>query len=261
MDTDRFILNLRTDLAGMAAVARSAPLNTEVPTCPGWDLRELIVHTGVVHRHKVTTLLGDFRDGPAPVPEMPREDASNRVVLDWFDEGAEMLLGACSMADLDEPSWTWCPHDHTKDWWVRRMAHETVIHHIDAEVAVGRTPLIDPWLATDGIEEILDEFIVGGPAWGQVAPSDRTIRLRSGDRVWGLRTAVFSGTSPHSNTTYDALDTLVYDTDAEPMAVVTADPALLDLWLWGRGDLPEGAIEGDAGVVAHLRQVAAESTG
>jgi uncharacterized protein (TIGR03083 family) len=245
----------------MTATAQSTPLNVDVPTCPGWDLRELIIHTGVVHRHKVTTLLGDYRDKPAPLPESPGEEVSDQAVLDWFDEGTEMLLDACLTADLTEPSWTWCRHDHTKDWWVRRMAHETVIHRIDADVAVDRTPAIDLWLASDGIDEILDEFMVGGPAWGQVTPSDRTIRLQSGDRAWGLRTAVFSGTSPHSNTTYDALDTLVYDMDAEPMATVAADPATLDLWLWGRGDLPEGAIEGDAGVVSHLRAVAAESTG
>jgi uncharacterized protein (TIGR03083 family) len=261
MDTDHFIDHLRTDLALMSSAARSVSLDADVPTCPGWDVRDLIIHTGIVHRHKVETLLGDYTDQPAPLLEAPGDDVSDADLLVWFDEGGALLLDACAAVNLAEPSWTWCPHDHTKEWWVRRMAHETVIHRVDAEVAAGRVVSIDPCLAEDGVDELLDEFMIGGPTWGQVAPSDQTVRLRSGDRVWGLRTAVFSGTSPHSGKTYDALDTVIYDTDAKPMATVTADPETLDLWLWGRGELPDDAVDGDRSVAFHVRKVAAEATG
>jgi uncharacterized protein (TIGR03083 family) len=261
MDTDRFVEHVRVDAETMSRIAHSAPLDTDVPTCPGWDLRELIVHTGAVHRHKVATLLGGYRDEPAPRPDAPGDGVSDADILSWFDGGAAQLLDAFQTADLDEPTWTWCPHDHTKDWWVRRMAHETVIHRVDAEISVGIAPTVDPWLAQDGVAEILDEFMVGGPPWGQVVPSELTVRLESGGRKWALRSAVFSGTSPYSGKTHEAIDALVYDPDAEPMATVTVDPATLDLWLWGRGDLPEGAIDGDASVAAHVRKVAAEATG
>ena len=261
MDTDRFIENVHGDVASMSRVARSAPLDTAVPTCPGWDLRELVIHTGAVHRHKVTTLLGDFQDKPAPRPDTPGAQASDADVLDWFDDGAELLFNAFTTADLDEATWTWCPHDHSKAWWVRRMAHETVIHRVDAEVAVGISPTIDSWLAQDGVDEILDEFMIGGPPWASVAPSDGTVALRSGDRTWHLRTAAFSGTSPFSGKSYESVETLIYDQGTDPMAAVTTDAAALDLWLWGRGDLPDGAVEGDPSLAALIRQRAAEATG
>ena len=261
MDTNFYIEHVRTDAATMAAIAHSTPLDTDVPTCPDWDLRDLIIHTGAVHRHKVATLLGDYSEEPAPRPNTPGEDAPDAEVLEWFDEGVAQLLDSFASADLDERTWTWCQHDHTKDWWVRRMAHETVIHRADAEIAVGITPAIDPALAEDGIQEIFDEFIEGGPSWGTVMPTDRTARIVTPGRSWSVRTAEFSGTSPHSGKTYEGLNSLVYDADAEPMVTVTADPGPLDLWLWGRGDLPDGAVDGDESIAVHLRSVAAEATG
>jgi len=260
MDTERFTELLRSDLATMASAARSAGLAADVPTCPGWDVRDLVVHTGVVHRHKVETLLGDYTDGRAPMPVAPDQDMSDSEVMAWFDEGATALLDACTTADLDAPSWTWCEHQHTKGWWIRRMAHETVIHGIDAVVAAGGTPMIDPWLAGDGVDEILDEFMTGGPAWGSVTPLDGTIRLQTADRSWNLRMAEFSGTSPHSGETYSGLPKLVYERVDEPMAIVSSDAPTLDLWLWGRGPLPSGAITGDISVVDAMRSTAADAT-
>jgi len=261
MDTDRFIEHVHDDASSISRVARSAPLDTIVPTCPGWDLRELVIHTGAVHRHKVATLLGDYGDKPAPRPDTPGDLASDTDILDWFDESADLLLNAIATADLDEATWTWCPHEHLKAWWVRRMAHETVIHRTDAEIAVGISPVVDSWLAQDGIDEILDEFMIGGPSWATVAPSDGTATLRSGGRTWHLRTAAFSGISPFSGKSYESVDTLVYDQTTDPMATVTTDAATLDLWLWGRGELPDGAVTGDRSVVDQVRATAAEATG
>ena len=40
-------------------------------------------------------------------------------------------------------------------FWARRMAHETAVHRADAEIAVGRAPVIDTAIAVDGIDEWL----------------------------------------------------------------------------------------------------------
>ncbi len=261
MDTQRYIALLRTDLNTMAETTRSVDLETLVPSCPGWTVRDLIVHTGMVHRHKAETLRGDYRDEPAPLPEIPDESESDAAVLGWFGEGCSILVDACVAADPKEPTWTWCAHQHTKDWWVRRMAHETAIHRADAELAVGRTPHLDPSLAVDGVAEILDEMMVGGPAWSTVEPTERTVRLVVGERSWSLRTATFSGTSPRSARRYDAVPTLVYDSGSEPMATIAADPETMDLWLWGRGVLPPGSVEGDQTMAEVVRQRAAAATG
>ena len=142
------------------------------------------------------------------------------------------------------------------------MAHETAVHGADAVIAAGRTPVIDDALATDGVDEILDEMLIGGPSWGVVNPGEGRIGLRAGGREWRLQFARFTGTSPGTGKRYD-IDTMVYD-DSEPAtvpdAVVTTDVATLDLWLWGRATLPPESVSGDVSVVAKLRQVAAEGT-
>jgi hypothetical protein len=45
-------------------------------------------------------------------------------------------------------------------FWVRRMAHETAMHRIDADLAVRRTPTAMPVeLAVDGVDELLTTFL------------------------------------------------------------------------------------------------------
>ena len=47
----------------------------------------------------------------------------------------------------------------------------------------------------------------------------------------------------------------------DPDATVTTDPSTLDLWLWGRTDLPDEAVVGDVSIAARIRQMASEATG
>jgi hypothetical protein len=44
----------------------------------------------------------------------------------------------------------------TSGWWARRILHETAVHRADTELALGvNDPVIDPVVATDGIDEFL----------------------------------------------------------------------------------------------------------
>lgn len=260
MNPSSYIQAISSHAARMSPAAALAGLGAPVPTCPDWTVRDLIVHTGVVHRHKAETLRGDYQNEPAPVSEPPDGVLPDEEILAWFDAGVVQLLDACADADLTAPTWTWCGHDHHKDWWVRRMAHETAIHSVDAVIASGQQPMIEVSLAQDGVAEVLDEFMVGGPSWGVVVPTDRVVRLETPGRSWSLRTAEFSGTSPGTRTTYTDLAAFVYDDEAVPMATVATDAVALDLWLWGRGELPDDAVTGDRTVVDHVRVVAAEAT-
>jgi len=255
VDTDFFIASIQGDAAAMIAAVGIVGLEAPVPTCPGWTVLDLVTHTGVVHRHKAETVRGGYLDEPPPQPDGPSGD-----VLRWFSDGVEEMLAIFVDADLSVPTWTWCAHEHSADWWVRRMAHETAIHAADAVLASGGTAVIERDLAIDGVDEILDEMMIGGPSWGTVTPTDRVVALESADRRWVLRTATFGGTSPMTGTTYDGLDTFVYDRTSPPEATVRVDPETLDLWLWGRRELPIGAVRGDLSLADHVRAVAAEST-
>lgn len=260
MDSSSYIESISSHAARLSRAAALAGLGAPVPTCPDWTVRDLIVHTGVVHRHKAETLRGDYENEPAAVPEPPDGDLPDDEILAWFDAGVVQLLDASAQADLTAPTWTWCAHDHSKNWWLRRMAHETAIHSIDAVISTGQPPMIEVALAQDGVAEVLDEFMTGGPTWGIVTPTHDVVRLETPSCAWTLRTGEFSGTSPDTGRTYTKLATLVYDDDAVPVATVVTDAVTLDLWLWGRGELPDDAITGDRAAVVHVRVVAAEAT-
>lgn len=254
VDTESYLTAIETDAAIMLAAATAVPRDARVPSCPGWTMRDLIVHTGVVHRHKTAIVSRGLVDISAPEPPEPTSDE-----IQWFGDGVDEMLSVFRAADLTLPTWTWCQHQHTADWWVRRMAHETAIHGADALLTAGHTPAVDDWLGLDGVDEILDEMIVGVPDWGEVTMGDHVVALRSADREWVLRTATFSGTSPATGNRYDDLATMVYVED-DPDLVITADGGAMDLWLWGRGELPSGAVAGDDTLVGVVRSIAAEAT-
>ena len=255
MDTDLYMTTIRRDAEAMVDAARVVGLNEDVPTCPDWTMRDLVMHTGRVHRHKAEVVRGRYVEADASFPPRPDGD-----VLEWFLEGLDEMLDVFATADLSARSWTWCSHEHNADWWVRRMAHETAIHGADALIAAGRVPAIESSLAIDGVDEILDEFMTDIPQWGGVTEGDKTVALEAGGHRWGLRTATFSGIEPESGTAYEELVALVIDDADDPDAVVRTDPETLDLWLWGRRELPDEAVMGDRSVVDHVRAAAVEAT-
>jgi hypothetical protein len=187
--------------------------------------------------------------------------ATGGDVVGVLEGSLDTLLVVLENADLTKPIYTWCDHDHTVSWWVRRMAHESLIHAADAIIAGGGEPTVDVWLATDGVDEILEEMMVGAPEWATIEQSDRRVDLRAGDRVWGLRVASWSGTGPTSGTVYADEPAVILDTAGSPDTTISTDPANLDYWLWGRAVLPTGATQGDENLAAYVRTVAAVSTG
>jgi uncharacterized protein (TIGR03083 family) len=255
MDTDLYMTSIRRDAEAMVDAAGAVGLDADVPTCPDWTVRDLVVHTGRIYRHKAEVVRGRYVESDAEFPPPPDGD-----VLEWFVDGLDEMLDVFNSADLDAPSWTWCDHEHNADWWVRRMAHETAIHSADALIAAGREPDIGAELALDGVDEILIEMMIGVPDWGAEKLGEKTVALEAGGHRWGLRTATFSGIGPESGTAYEGLVSLLFDDAPDPDAIVRTDPETLDLWLWGRGELSDEAIEGDRSVVDHVRSVAVEAT-
>lgn len=240
----------------MQGAVAGADLEALVPTCPGWTVLDLVVHTGIVHRHKTDLVRAGLTQGQ-PDPQ----GGPNGDVVEWFNAGVDDMLAVFREADLSAPTWTWCPHQHNAEWWVRRMAHETLIHGADAVIAVGGTPDVDQQLAADGIEEILVEMTVGAPHWDDLAEGDRTVVLVTSDRSWALRTATWSGKSPNTGNLYEDEPAIaIIDRAENPDATISGTAAELDLWLWGRGELAEDATFGDTPLADLVRVIAAEAT-
>ena len=241
MDRDTYLAQLARDGARMAALA-GGDLGAAVPTCPAWTLRDLLEHTGGVHRW-MTAATRERTPGP------PEESTFSRLVDDgasvsaWFQAGVDEAIAVLSTLDADEPRWTWFPPDQTAGWYFRRIAQETLVHRIDAELAAGGVTDVDPELAADGIAEMCEVFIPS--ATGQPIGGDgRTLHLHAtdADAEWLL--------TLHA----DRVD--VARGHAKGDAAIRATARDLQLMAWGREPLGEIETFGDEDVVATFRAAA-----
>jgi uncharacterized protein (TIGR03083 family) len=148
---ERHLAALRIDRDRLAALD-GADLDAPVPTCPGWTLRDLVAHTGTVHRWAVAHLARGPDDARPPTGDGP----GDADPIAWLTDGLDELVAAFAHTDLSAT----CPSfagPVPRGWWLRRQAMETAVHRWDAEAAAGRTPApIDPDLAEGGIDEWLE---------------------------------------------------------------------------------------------------------
>lgn len=152
LDRETYVASIAQDAGRFADAVRRGPLDAPIAACPGWDLRALTAHMGMIHRwagHAVAHAAShtDF-ESLAPDPELDRD-----TLAGWLETGAGELVAALDAADLDAPTWHPFPVARVGRVWPRRQAQEISIHRWDAERAVGEPTPIDPALASDGIDE------------------------------------------------------------------------------------------------------------
>ncbi|GHB60749.1 hypothetical protein GCM10010331_55570 [Streptomyces xanthochromogenes] len=220
------------------AAVEGANLTAPVPSCPGWTLVDLIRHTGSVQRAFSGLLRLRVQERPLTrdtVLDLPAGDDGYPA---WLTGSAQVAGQVFADTDPDTPMWVWGADPHAR-FWMRRMLFETLMHRVDAELAVGLRPVIDPALAADGV----DEFLVNLPFAASFAPKtaelrgkDETIRFRCTDRTdeWLVRLRPDGfGLDPHPA---HAAGTDGADATVEGVA------ADLLLFLYGRLDLSADAV-------------------
>src|SRR6201999_3325814 len=103
---------------------------------------------GEVYLHKTECMRQQSFPRPWP-PDLSGEDS-----LHLLDRSYEELTAQFAARDPRSPAATWYEPEQTVGFWIRRMAQETVMHRIDAELAVdGTVSAIPEELAVDGIDE------------------------------------------------------------------------------------------------------------
>lgn len=242
LTTERYLELLRADMSRLREVG-DADLTAPVPPCPGWTLADVLHHTAVVYLHKVEVMRGSGRPDP-----WPPEDVDSREPRAFLAEAGEELLHELSARDPDEPSWTWAESNQTVGFWHRRMAQETAVHRVDAELAVGEVTPIDADLAVDGVDEVLVLMLAGD--WSSddtPAPINARVRVATGGRAW---TATCSASSVE----------VAEDDEDAVAATVSGEPHDVLLWLWGRTGDDAVRLDGDPTVIAGLRQRLVEAT-
>ena len=143
--------------------ADRARMRAAVPTCPGWTVRDLVAHQGMVHRWSAALVRGDAHVDPDAL-EAEGRDALDP--LEWLRDGVIELAEVLTRAPADTAAIVFLNDAPApREFWARRQCHETTVHAVDALAAVfGR--VADPnetWietdLAVDGIDELLGGFL------------------------------------------------------------------------------------------------------
>jgi uncharacterized protein (TIGR03083 family) len=247
MENSRFLDCLAADFARLRAVAQT-DLTAAVPTCPGWTVADLTRHVGEVYLHKTLAM----REGAEP-DQWPPKDLADEEPLALLDRAYAALLDEFAGRRPEDPSGTWYGPDQTVGFWIRRMAQETVIHRIDAELGTGQpvTP-VPADLAVDGIDELLKVFLAYSiGAWGDyftdalAGSPGRTYTVRTGGATWRVRTG------PGLVAVEDGAG----DNTAD--VTVSGPPTAMLRWVWNRegaGEPGGVTVEGAPEAVEELRR-------
>jgi uncharacterized protein (TIGR03083 family) len=157
---DRYCTEIvtQTRLLSTCLQEKDTDLAAPVPSCPGWDVGQLVRHLGGAQRWAEQVVLtrasaplsdAHYRE-PAPDP-----GESPAVLGGWLDEGAARLADALRDAGPDTPLWTPVPGENSQ-FYARRFTHETAMHRADATLALGAKYTLDPQVALDTIDEWME---------------------------------------------------------------------------------------------------------
>ncbi|MEU4670858.1 maleylpyruvate isomerase family mycothiol-dependent enzyme [Amycolatopsis sp. NPDC023774] len=209
------LAHLRTLTTEFAQAANSGAANASVPDCAGWTRADLVTHLGEIHRWSAEIV----RTGE------PQQRAAAEVPGDlaaWYAESAAVLLASLEAANPADKCWHFGGTPKTKAFWFHRQLHETAVHLIDLHSGAGTTPVLDPLVAADGVDEVLTALLSRITRWHDVPPLPAPLTLRATDT--GHEWTVVPGEPPAVG-------------EGEAVATVEASAQELLMLLWKRGDV------------------------
>ena len=248
MELSAYLDGIRDNARRLADAARAAGVDAPVPTCPDWTVADLARHQGRVYRwisEMIETKAQEYVDRKPFEEQAEREDP-----LTWLESAADHALAVLGTTDPETQVWNWFGNEPgPARFWFRRMAHETVIHRVDAESAAAgsATPpsRVEPAeLAADGIDEFLD-FLPLRARGGRPSPLAGSYHFHTTD-VSGEWVVDFDGN-----------DVTVRREHAKADVAVRGPASQLELFLYNRGGRDGLEIFGDEAAVAawneHIR--------
>ena len=252
MEDSRFLQCLAADYGDLRDAASAAELTATVPSCPGWTVSDLVRHVAEVYRHKVTLM----RTGEEP-EEWPPPSLAAEAPLAALGRAYGALRAEFRTRGPGQPAPTWYDPDQTVGFWIRRMAQETVIHRLDAELGADApiAPIPDD-LAIDGIDELLKAFVAYD---AKKYPDDYTEALANKPaRSYNITTTDVEwlvGTAPNSFTVGGGPG-MTPATHTNTDTTITGTPTAVLRWAWSRetpGEPSAVTIEGHADLTEFRR--------
>ena len=248
LNADRYVAEIQASTAGLAEILAQHDQGLPIPTCPEWTLRQLGTHVGRAHRWaaEIARTRSDafipFRE--VPDGKLPDDRAEQRA---WLHSGATRLVAAVREAGSDLV-WSFAG-PAPAGYWIRRMAHETLVHRADAQLAAGAEPepVIDPEIAADAIDEWLT--LLTGGILGNAG--DPTNALPDGAGLHIHATDAGLGGRGEWTIRHDAGGLTVEPGHSKGDAALTGPTASLLLVLMRRRPVPDPAVTvyGDSAVV------------
>ena len=244
MEIAEHIDALRQQGESLADAAERAGLDATVPPCAPWLVKDLLRHTGYVHRwaaRHVTECPDQLIDGPSE-EEILRGGTGDAGLLAWFRAGHAALVHTLATADPAVKCPTFMAAPSPLAFWARRQAHETASHRADAESASGATPGYEADFAADGIDELIMGF---GRRRKYQPTADGGLRLR----VFTTDTADAWSVEAREGRLHPGRDA---DGGQEAGCTVSGPASGLYLYLWNRANAARAGvtITGDPGLLS-----------
>jgi uncharacterized protein (TIGR03083 family) len=244
MKISEHITAIQQEAKLLAEAAQHAGLEVDVPTCPGWNMRDLVRHLSEIHlwagAHVALRATKMWVDDIAELttywPELAVFWPDDGELVGWYLATNANLVAELESAPADVAAMTFLPAPSPLAMWARRQAHETAVHRFDAQHAAGMTTEFDPGFAADGIDELLAAF----------APRASKFRIES-VKTMGVH-ATDTADQWHVTLAPEGITT----TRAGGPADLNLTGSAVDLYLalWNRGDSPAITITGDTEVLA-----------
>ncbi|NUT98319.1 MAG: maleylpyruvate isomerase family mycothiol-dependent enzyme [Saccharothrix sp.] len=243
---ERYCAEIVTQTDLLRSHVTGADPRTRVPTCPDWNLGQLLRHVGWGHRW----IEQSIRTG-APAPnragDLDAHTDEDAAHLDgWLAEGAAAFAEALRHNGPEQPVHVGIPVTAPL-FWARRLTLETAVHRADAAGAVGAEYVLAPDLAADAVDERV-QIAEHGAALTMLGPGRSLLfDATDTDAAWfvdltGEAPAWRHGRADAAVTVRGPVTELVLSLYQRPVreVEVTGDTPLFDEWLHRTG-LPRGA--------------------
>jgi uncharacterized protein (TIGR03083 family) len=253
MPVGEHIAALRREGEHIVAAAKAGDLDTIVPSCPEWTLRDLVHHTGRVHHWAAAHV---ERASAEPLTDEESEVAwgpmpADRDVADWYAAANARLVAALEAAPADLVAWSFLPAPSPLAFWARRQAHETAIHRADAELATGGVWTGPEWFALDGIDELLMGFYNRGRRLRSDPPRTLAVTAHGDGRSesWLVHIGVDGPRAERGTGEADGDTGVAAGGRAAADCAIAGPAGSLYLALWNRAGTGDLEITGDATVL------------
>jgi uncharacterized protein (TIGR03083 family) len=191
MDYGRRIETVEREVQTLVRGLVTAPLDADVPTCPGWTTRDFVDHISEFTGFW-THVLCEGTGRPKPPFSELREGDDPAA---HYESLGDALVEALRAATPETLMWTWMPSDQSAGFIARRCANELSVHRYDLQSVSGDRRPIPTDIAIDAVDEIFVMLTAwGAPPGGHVGRGE-SLELRATDSD-SARTIVLAADGP-----------------------------------------------------------------